>query len=119
MTKYKDLLDVLLEFPQECFFAFDDTQFNEAIKERNLNIEDIKSCGNGLYGTIGGIKQFISNVKEKDKRISKECTPQEVYDYEFANHECGYVGDDREAFEIVLYYFDPVVALGVQRRNAY
>jgi hypothetical protein len=37
--------------------------------------------------------------------IKKHFTPQDIYDFEFSNHECGYVGDDCEAMRIVSSIF--------------
>ena len=58
-------------------------------------------------------------MNELHKRISKECIPQEVYNYEFDNHECSYVGDDEEAIKIVIDYFGAEKAKDVNRKCAY
>ncbi len=54
-----------------------------------------------------------------DKQIVEECAPQEVYDDEFANHECGYVGNDEEAIEIVVGLFGAEKAKTVERKYGY
>ena len=104
---------------KECFFAFSNEQLNEGIKCLNLKGQRIINAGAGLYGTIEGInafREFYENIKE---RISKECNPQDVYDYEYLNHECEYTGDDTEAFEIVQYYFSKDQCKQVKRMFAY
>ena len=51
--------------------------------------------------------------------MSEECDPQEVYDYEYSNHECSYVGDDTEAIEIVIAYFGKERAKEVERKHSF
>ena len=99
----------------DCFFAFSNKQFDEGVKEKNLEGQKILSAGNGLYGTREGIINFLGFYDNLNKRIGENCDPQEIYDYEFANHECGYVGDDLEAVKLLLNYFKPDQLVNVQR----
>lgn len=105
MTHYEELKNTHIE-PVNCFYAFSNKQYDEAIKEKKLEGQKIyKTSISGLYGTKEGLDAYYAKINEHTKRIPKECTPQEVYDYEFINHECGYVGSDEEAIEIVRTYF--------------
>lgn len=104
MTHYQELKNIHVE-PVNCFYAFGNQQFAEAVKKQGLEGQKLYSAGSGLYGTHEGIKNYFAEIEKITKRIPKECTPQEVYDYEFANHECGYVGSDGEAIDIVRMYF--------------
>jgi hypothetical protein len=97
------------------FFAFSNSQFEEAIKKQHLENEKIFSASAGLYGTKEGIKKFFAFYDELAKQISNECDPQEVYNYEFGNHECDYVGNDTEAYNITLHYFGEERSKGVKR----
>lgn len=90
---------------EECFWAFSKIQFEEGIEKKSIPKDQITNGGAGLYGTQKGIdnlKKFYLAIHE---RIRNECTPQEIYDYEFYNHECNYTGSDKEAIEIVKEYF--------------
>ena len=89
----------------ECFFAFSNEQYEAGIKKNNLENQKIFDGGLGLYGTQKGIQCLMTFYDKLSKEIAEKCTPQEVYDYEFNNHECGYTGNDSKAIEIVLDYF--------------
>lgn len=101
---YSDLIRIQ---PQEGehFFAFSDEQFNQGhekmIRNFSLSAPKIYSAGAGLYGTREGLKVFFQFFQDRDKEIASTCSPQEVYNYEYYNHECEYTGDDTEAMAIV------------------
>ena len=80
-------------------------QFDEGIQERNLQEKKITTGGAGLYGTQEGIDSFRQFYADRREEIKSKCTPQEIYDYEYNNHECEYTGTDREALQIVKDYF--------------
>jgi hypothetical protein len=103
----------------DCFFAFSQGQMEKGIKEHNLEGKKIYSAGYGLYGTDEGIKNYLGFYGERSKRIAEQCEPQEVYNYEFDNHECSYTNDDSEAIGIVIGYFGAERAKEVKRRYAY
>ncbi len=100
----------------KCFFAFSETQFEDGRKEAGIG-EDEKiyqdSCG--LYGTKEGLEAVFTFYKDRRKRIAAECKPQDVYDYEFLNHECELTYDDEEAIQLVIDYFGEERAKTVKR----
>jgi len=104
---------------ENCFFAFSNSQLAEGLKKFNLDKKDILSGGAGLYGTKEGIKSLFSYYESLNARIGKECDPQAVYDYEFSNHECGYIGDDTEAMKLVISYFSDAQCAEVKRKYVY
>lgn len=104
---------------RECFFAFSTKQYNEAIAEKQLEGKKIYSADYGMYGTKEGLEETFAFYKGLSARISKECSPQEVYNYEFDNHECDYQGDDREAMEICLEYFSADECSKIERKHAW
>jgi hypothetical protein len=98
--KYRDLKrqePVLVD----CFFAFSREQLSEGVKKHNLEGKTLVNAGAGLIGTKEGIEIFFNFYEERRVKIKQECTPQEVYDYEFWNHECTYTHSDNEVIEIV------------------
>lgn len=117
MANYKEIKD-LQPTLTECFFAFSNEQFNEGIKKAGIEGQKIYSGHGGLFGTNDGIQSLYSFYENTAKRIGNECDPQEVYDYEFVNHECGYVGDDEEAIKIVASHFTDEQTKAVKRRFA-
>lgn len=90
----------------ECFFAFSKKQYEEGIRTKQLEGKKVFSAGfGGLYGTEEGIEALSDFYDNISREIAEKCTPEEVYKYEYANHECEYTGDDSEALKIVILYF--------------
>lgn len=118
MSKYTELNSQ--QAPMiDCFFAFSPSQYNEGVAKHNLYDKKLYNAGMGLIGTYEGIKAFKKFSDDITANITAECDPQEVYDYEFNNHECDYVGDDKEAIDIVIAYFGIERAKTISRRCAY
>ncbi len=77
------------------FFAFGNRQFADGVQKliargyiRDGEDGKIVSYGSGLYGIPSELERFMDFYRERRKRISAECDPQEVYCYEFNNCEC-------------------------------
>lgn len=117
MKNYRELKDEQAPMT-ECFFAFSNSQFEEGVKKAGIEGKKILRGPAGLYGTHEGITQFVGFYDRLTDRIGQECNPQEVYDYEFGNHECDYTGDDEEAIKIVVSYFGDDRAKEIKRRYA-
>lgn len=92
------------------FFAFSEDQFKEGLKELGLeNEKELKGkLFKGPYGEYGTEEGFVNRekgLKQMSERIKAECSPEEIFEYEYYNHECGYTGDCTEAFNITRCYF--------------
>jgi hypothetical protein len=70
----------------EYFFAFSDKQFEEGMKR--CNGKKIYRAKYGLFGTKEGLDKYFEYYNNKDKVIAERCNPQEVYYWEYNNHEC-------------------------------
>ena len=103
-SEVKQLNSVLTE----CFFAFSDEQF-AAGKAKLPEDERILGAGAGLFGTFKGLKLFHNELYHHKQMIINNCDPQDIYNYEFSNHECGYTGDDSDALEILHSYFPDAI----------
>lgn len=117
MSNYTALKDQSPELV-DCFFAFSNSQYTEAIEKHNLQNKKILRAAGGLFGTQEGIQKLYDDYEAISKQITDTCEPQEVYAYEFDNHECSYVGDDEEAIKLVVSYFGDEKAKEVKRRFA-
>ena len=104
---------------RDCFFAFSTQQFEEGIAKHNLEGQKIYRGMSGLYGTEKGIKELLNFYSDVNDRIAKECSPQEVYDYEFDNHEGSITCDDTDAMMIVISTFTEEQVKNVKRKNGY
>jgi hypothetical protein len=100
----------------ECFFAFSNEQFKEGIQKAGIADKKIYNGGAGLYGTKEGIQKFMSFYDDQTKEIAEKCNPQDVYNYEFNNHECSYTNDDTDAIKIVVSIFGEEKAKTIKRR---
>lgn len=102
------------------FFAFGEEQFEKGRQRlicKGYLKEDEKVCsaGMGMYGTRSEISRYLDFYKERGKMITAECNPQEVYFYEFNNHECMVTMDDDDALKVVIEYFGNEAAHKIQR----
>lgn len=107
------------------FFAFNKKQFDEGVDELIKKGQfqpggKLLSAGGGMYGTKEGLDKFFEYYEEREEIIKKECDPQEVYFYEYNNHECmiNWYGD-KEAIEIVSDYWGKDVAKSIVRFSAF
>lgn len=104
----------------DCFFAFNIQQYNDGVTQlQGKEICSGEYICKGLFGTKEGVRNFLNFHNDIKNQIREQCTPQEVYDYEYKNHECGYLCDDTEALRIVVYYFSMVHALTIKRRYGF
>ncbi len=106
-----------------CFFAFGQEQFDRNLAAAVLSGRIKESDQivyhphySGLYGTTKGVSEFLNWYHERDKAIPVECDPQEVYFYEYNNHECMFGWDgDKPAFDLIVAYFGEEVASKIVR----
>lgn len=122
IDRYCELQDEVtnMDFP-DTFWAFSDKQFEEGrarlrkhikAEDKILKVKDI----NGVYGTKEGLKNMFKTYENLDERIRKECDPQEVYVYEYNNHECCVSWDgDLPAYAIVERIWGKEVASKIKR----
>ena len=105
----------------DVFFAFSNEQFAEGLKSiRPLSDgEKLVRIGGGGFGTKDGAKRLFEFYESIDAKIKAECDPQEVYVYEYNNHECCIAWDgDLEAIKIVLSLFGEETARKIKRHRA-
>ena len=118
MSKYQDIKEKAYKMKQPgVFYAFSNKQFVEGlIREGYIDegqtYEDFKkkgikiyADGHGGYGTKEALDNRFKKYLEIDKEIKENCTPEEIFQYEYHNHECGYTGDYSEALELTNEYF--------------
>lgn len=101
------------------FFAFDKEQFKEGyniLVHRGFINEGDKICEGiaGMYGTRSEIGRYMDFYKEREAMMKAECNPQEVYFYEWNNHECMFTNDD-DAMKVVISIFGKEVAHTIHR----
>lgn len=107
------------------FFAFSKEQLAKGIQHlKELGfIKDESELrqdrGTGAFGTDAGLTAFFKFYSDSRSAIPKECDPQEVYFYEYNNHESMYAWDgDLEAIKIIIRYWGADIARTIIRFNA-
>lgn len=105
--KYKELVEKRNNLSdKEIFYAFSDDQFKQNSKEHGLEGKRIFNYGAGMFGTQEGYDRLVAAVDAINKRIQEECDPQEVYLYEYNNHESFISWDgDKEPANIIKRIF--------------
>ena len=125
VKRYREIQD---EHPDadKCgvFFAFSNEQFGEGYR-RLVDLGHIKDGDKvlrgpaGAFGTKAGFDKFFGFYDEREKKVKDECDPQEVYFYEYNNHECMIAWDgDLEAIKIIIDIWGAGVARNIKRYNA-
>lgn len=111
IKRYKELKDGLskIDLPKfDCFFAFSNEQFERNIKTiRPLKEGEklIRIAGGGFI-TEDGLTRLNEYTSGFDEKIKNECDPQEVYFYEYNNHECMFSYGDEDAINAISRYWD-------------
>ena len=109
-----------------CFFAFGNEQFDKNLAAA-IGAGRIKEGEklyyhpsiSGLHGTAEGIAAFVKAYADRDATIPVECDPQEVYFYEYNNHESMYAWDgDLDAVRLVMGHFGVDAARSLVRFSA-
>ena len=97
--KYKDYLAKEPDYDAlEVFFAFNNKQLEEGLAKFNPNKDKVfYQYPNGMIATKEGRAKIHEFYNNHIKEVSANCTPQEVYDYEYANYECDYADGDEDA----------------------
>ena len=89
------------------------------LQEAGNNPIALVGGGTGLIGTQEGITDYLKQYDEPERRIKEECNPQEVYFYEYNNHECMIAWDgDLDAIKIIIARWGVEVAKTIKRFNA-
>ena len=107
MSKYKELLDKFSSYHcNGIFYAFSEEQFELGMKicgyDKNTKLVQDGMGGYGTKEAFDERHEFFNAVEEE---IRQKCTPDEVFEFEYWNHECGYTYDYSEALEITRSYF--------------
>lgn len=104
------------------FWAFSNEQYeNGKSRMKELGFykdgQKIYSFGAGGYGTSKeSIDKFFGFYNERAKKIVAECDPQEVYLYEYDNHECMLSWDgDEPAINIIVNIYGKEIADTITR----
>lgn len=106
------------------FFAYNDEQLVAGFKSLGYDIHDKESwkgkvfsyCETyaGMFGTHDGMEAMLKKMAEYEKKIVEECDPQEIYIYEYNNHECHYSGD-QYVYDLMCDYFGKDIAQQIKR----
>lgn len=104
MASYRELRSLQPD-GSKIFFAFSQKQFEEGLRSIGATKDEVVSGLGGVIGRKEDVLAFIKFYDDIDKRVAKECTPQEVYEDEFWNHESAYTWNDSTAYKIAVAIF--------------
>jgi len=112
MGKYHELkMKAIDDAPMDgIFYAFSDKQFAEGLAkcgytQADVDNGNIVTDGFGGYGTTKAFDKRSEFYAQCNERIKIECTPDEVFRYEYLNYECAFSGDMEDALKITRSYF--------------
>ena len=128
LRRYSELKEEMSNAPMEefgIFFAFSNEQFEEGYAElvRNGKLKDgekvVRTIGGG-FAVKGATERLLAYYDGIEAKIKAECDPQEVYWYEYNNHECCIAYDgDLDAIRMVIDIFGRDAAEKVKRMRAF
>ena len=104
----------------DIFWAFSNQQFADGLKSiRPLKDgEKLVRIGAGGFGTRDGVDRYLKCLHEYDDRIKEDCDPQEVYCWEYNNHESFLSWDgDMGAIQVIIDIWGADVAKTIKRRS--
>jgi hypothetical protein len=88
------------------FFAFNQEQFKEGVKACGYKKGDrIVRWVAGAFGSVKAITAYSDALEAYNTRIKQECTPEEIFEAEFWNHESGLFGNIDLPAAIAREYF--------------
>lgn len=92
------------------FYAFSDEQFAKGLVKCGYTQADVDSGkivadGFGGYGSMEAFDKRSDFYAKLHERIMLECTPNEIFSYEYFNYECNYTDDISEALKVAQSYF--------------
>lgn len=104
------------------WFAFTDARFQAGyarMREAGKIKEGDRVCRDGsLFGTEAAILAFYAAYDRRREMMAAECDPQEVYFFEYNNHECMFGWDgDKDALDAVERIFGKDALKGITRIN--
>lgn len=100
----------------EYFYAFSVDQVKQGIAAKHLENEKIYRASGGLFGTKVGIDNLFKHFDAINELIKADCNPQEVYFFEYNNHECMYSYEgDEPAIKLIIDYWGADVARTIVR----
>lgn len=126
IKRYREIQDMQPD-ADKCgvFFAFSNSQFHEGY-DHLVELGHIKKGDKvvqtgigGMFGTKESIDKFLGFYEDRNKEVAAECDPQEVYFYEYNNHESMIAWDgDLEAIKLIIDLFGVDEARKIKRYNA-
>lgn len=120
IDRYNEIKNEQFDFEKHgAFFAFSQEQFDEQKKAliKKGYLKESDKLYRGKLGMIGPKEAMIAFEKFADEqaaKIAKECDPQEVYIYEWNNHECMF-GNEESAYYLIAAYFGDERASKIKR----
>lgn len=116
--KYQEIKEKFYDLKQKgIFYAFGDDQFIEGLRKEGYINEDetledfhkkgikLMSDGMGGYGTKEAFDARQKLLESIDDEIRENCTAEEIFCYEWWNHESGLTYDYSAALSITRCYF--------------
>lgn len=122
LNRYHEVSNQQYDFTGKAgFFAFSQKQYEEG-RDRLLasgiiqSADELCSWGYGFIATESCYDEFIAFGENRDKVIAAECDAQEVYFYEYNNHESMISwGGDSAAFDVIERIFSAKDVASVER----
>lgn len=125
IDRYREINDQHPDLkPLGVFVAFSDKQFEQGLAEckKYGSIKDtdkVYRYNGGFFGKRDGYVAMLRFYSDRLKLVKDECDPQEVYFYEYNNHECmiSWDGDD-DAIQHIIDIWGVEKAKTITRYNA-